>query len=103
MNGFRGLELVVDRDELRVTAVVAAEPPCPLLADLRKPPRFDREANDLERVDLEERGGWLDPLHDRHVRGLVAEVAEVHRQRRLRRSRDANEDDVRLAQPTAHP
>src|SRR5512133_4097738 len=79
VNRFCSLELVVDGDELRVPAVVAAEPPRPLLADLSEPPGFDCEADDLERVDLKERRRWLDPLDDRHVRGLVAEVAEVHR------------------------
>src|SRR2546428_8486272 len=36
----------------------------------------------------------LDPPDDGDVGGLVAEVAEVHGERRLRRARDADEHDV---------
>ena len=42
--------------------------------------------------------GRLDPLHHRDVRGAVAEVAEIDRERRLRSARDADEDDVRILQ-----
>ncbi len=48
-----------------------------------------------------ELGRRLDPLHDRHVRRLLAQVAEVDRERRLRGARDADEDDVGLAQAAA--
>ena len=47
--------------------------------------------------------GGSTPLHDRDVRRLVAEVAEVDRERRLRGPRDADEDDVRLVEPAADP
>ncbi len=47
-------------------------------------------------------GRRLDPLHDRDVRGLLAQIAEIDRERRLRRARDPDEDDVRLAQAAAH-
>ena len=52
-------------------------------------------------VDVVQLGRRLDPLHDRHVRGLVAEVAEVDRERRLRGARDADEHDVRLVEAAA--
>ena len=95
------LELLVDLEQLGVVALAAAEAPRPLLADLREPLRVDRDADDLHRVDLPERLRRLDPLHDRHVRGLVAEVAEVHRERRLRGARDADEHDVRVLEAAA--
>ena len=63
-----------------------------------KPLGVDRQADDLRRVDLEQRRRRLDALHHGHVRGLVAEVAEVHRERRLRGARDADEDEVGLVQ-----
>src|SRR5438105_9116131 len=56
----------------------------------------DREADDLRRVDLEERRRRLDALHHRHVGRPVTEVPEVHRERRLRSAGDADEDDVCL-------
>ena len=45
----------------------------------------------------------VDSLHERHVRRPEAEVAEVDRERRLRRSGDADEHDVRLGQAADHP
>ena len=44
------------------------------------------EPDDLRRVDLEQLLGKLDPAHDGDVRRLVPEVAEVDRERRLRRA-----------------
>ena len=46
-------------------------------------------------------GGGSIPFTIGHVRRLVAEVAEVDRERRLRRARDADEDDVGLVEPAA--
>src|SRR5262249_20455926 len=76
----RRLELVVDLDELCVAAVVRAQTTYPLLPDLGQPARFDREPDDLEGIDLEQHRRRLDSLHDRDVRRLVAEVAEVDRE-----------------------
>ena len=91
------VELVVDLDEARV-APVAAHPADPLAADLRQPLRVDREADDLRLLDREQLCRRLDPLHERHVRRLVAEVAEVDRERRLRGPGHPDEDDVGLGQ-----
>ena len=43
-------------------------------------------------------GGSGDPADQGHVGGLVAEVAEVHRQGRLAGARDADQDDVGVDQ-----
>ena len=47
---------------------------------------------------VEQLGRRRDPFDDGHVRGLVAEVAEVDRERRLRGAGDADEDDVRVVE-----
>ena len=56
-------------------------------------------ADDLPAVDGEQRRRGGDPADQGHVGGLVAEVAEVHRQRRLAGARDADQDDVGVDQP----
>src|SRR5919109_636131 len=71
-------------------------------ADLLEAFRVDCEADDLRRLDVEEVLRGADALDDRHVRGLPAEVAEVHGERRLRRARHADENDVRVVEPAAH-
>src|SRR5215211_6280565 len=97
----RVVQLLVDLDQRRVLAVAAAEPPRALLTDLGEALRADREADHFRLVDLEQRRRRVDSLHDRDVRRLVAQVAQVHRQRRLRRAGDADEDDVGVVQPGA--
>ncbi len=96
----RLLELLVDLGELGVLPVAArgAHRAHARAPDLDEPVRVDREADDLRPVDLEQLGRRRDPLHDRDVRGLVAEVAEVDRERRLRGAGDADEDDVRVVE-----
>src|ERR1700704_1688750 len=93
------LELVVDLLQLRVLAVARTHRPHPGAADLGQAVRVDRETDDLALVDLEEARRRLDPLDDRDVRRLVAEVAEVDGERRLRSARDADEHDVRVLEP----
>src|ERR1044072_1091176 len=95
-------ELGLDLEQLGVRALTAAEPPGPLLADLLEALGLDRQADDFRPVDLEERRRRRDALHHRHVRRLVAEVAEVHRERRLRLARDADEDDVGVVEGGPH-
>ena len=98
----RLLELLVDLEQLRVALVLAAAHRLhPCRANLTQLLGVDRQADDLAGVDLVQLGRRLDPLHDRHVRGLVAEVAEVDRERRLRGAGDADENDVRLVEAAA--
>ena len=71
-------------------------------ADVREPVGADGQPDDLRGVDLEQLLGRLDAADDRHVRSLVPEIAEVDGERGLRRSRDADEHDVRLVEPPPH-
>src|SRR5207248_1039585 len=84
------LELLVDLEQLRVVPG-GADVAHAGLPDLREPAGLDREPDDLVLRNAEEGGRRLDSADDRDVRGLVAEVAQIHRQRRLRRARDADE------------
>ena len=70
-------------------------------ADLGEPLGVDRQPDDFAGSISNSSGGGSMPLTIGHVRDLVAEVAEVHRERRLRRARDADEDDVGLVEPAA--
>ena len=101
MHRDRDVELLVDLHQLGVPAVAGAEVSKPATADLGEAIRVDREADDLGGVDLPELLRRLDPFHDRDVRDLVPEVAEVDRERRLRGAGDPDEDDVRLVEPRA--
>src|SRR2546430_1121107 len=77
-------ELVVDLQKLGIGLRRGAQVADAGLADLCEPGGLDGEADDLRRVDLEELRRRVDALHDGDVRGLPAEVAEIHRERRLR-------------------
>ena len=99
----RRLELLETDLEVRVAPARSAHRADALLADLGEPLGVDRQPDDLRAVDLEQMPRQLDAPHDRDVRGLVAEVAEVDRERRLRGSRHPDEDDVRLVQAAADP
>src|SRR5215217_4980642 len=94
----RLLELLVHLEQLRI-ALRRPHGPRAYVADLREPLGVDGQPDDLLRRRLEELPRRRDSLHDRHVRHLVPEVAQVNRQRRLRGSGDADEDHVRLVQP----
>ena len=56
----------------------------------------DDQAEHLARVEVEQLGRRVDARHERHVAGLVAAVREVHRERRLRGARDADQHEVGL-------
>jgi hypothetical protein len=73
--GGRLLQLLVDLRELRVAAVVRAEI-AHARADVASRFGVDREADDLPGIELEQLLRRRDPLHDRDVRHLVAEIAE---------------------------
>src|SRR5581483_10774438 len=87
------LELVVDLDQARVLPVTA-HPADALAADLGQSLRVARRADDLRLVDREKRRRWVDALDEGNVRGLVSEIAEVDRERRLGRARNAHEHDI---------
>ena len=99
MDGGRLLELLVDALEIRVAPVRCAHAAHPLDPNVGEPRWVDRQADDLRRVDLEQLSRRFHAHHDRDVRHLVAEVAEVDRERRLGRARDADEYHVRLVEP----
>ena len=99
MDRWRVLELLVDLRRARRSFAVAAH------QRIRSPRISDSRCGSIVRptifagsISNSSAGGSI-PLHDRHVRRLVAEVAEVDRERRLRRARDADEHDVGFAQP----
>ena len=63
---------------------------------------MDAEADDLHGIDLEELLRRFDAFHDRDIRHLVPEVAEIDREGRLGGARDADQHDVRLVEPRPH-
>src|SRR5581483_6636414 len=98
LHSSRLVQLLVDLCERGVAPVRRSHRANTLLADVGEPLGRDREPDDLRPVDLEQLAGRLDALDDRHVGCLVAQVAEVDGERRLRRARHADEHDVRLVQ-----
>ena len=92
------VQLLVDLYQAGVGLLAGTHQPGPFAADVGETVGADRQPDHLRRVDREQLRRRLDRFHDRHVGRLVAQVAEVHGQRRLGRPGHAHEDDVRVAE-----
>ena len=103
MDGRRLIELLVHVEQAGIALLGPSHRRDAVRSDLGEALGVDRQADDLDRVDLEQRSGRRDSLHDRHVGRLVTEVAEIDRERRLRGPRDSDQHDVRLVEPAPDP
>lgn len=69
-------------------------------ADRKQRAGIDGQPKDATGVQLEQFFLWVEPGNERDVPGLVSTLRKVHGQRRLRRSRDTGENDVRFVKRT---